>query len=68
MRSCGLSATAELLVVCVDVFAEAGDVLIQDVFVLDALFKCYVWVGKAASRNEKKNGFAYAHVRTVRHL
>jgi len=34
----------------------------QDVFVLDAADKCFVWVGKGASPNEKKNGFAYAHV------
>ena len=37
-------------------------VLMQDVFVLDAADKCFVWVGKGASPNEKKNGFAYAHV------
>jgi len=34
----------------------------QDVFVLDTATKCFVWVGKGASPNEKKNGFAYAHV------
>ena len=37
-------------------------VLTQDVFVLDTAGKCFVWVGNGASANEKKNGFAYAHV------
>ena len=36
--------------------------LMQDVFVLDTTNNCFVWVGNKASANEKKNGFAYAHV------
>jgi len=43
-----------------------GDALLQDVFVLDTDTKCFVWVGSGASPNEKKNGFAYAHVSHIR--
>ena len=30
--------------------------------ILDSGDQCFVWIGKGASWNEKKNGFSYAHV------
>lgn len=34
----------------------------QDVFILDTMKGCYVWVGGRANAVEKKNGLSYAHV------
>lgn len=33
----------------------------NDVFIMDTQKGCYVWIGRRASAEEKKNGFAYAH-------
>lgn len=33
----------------------------NDVFMLDTPKQFFVWIGKGASENEKKNGFTYAH-------
>jgi gelsolin len=33
----------------------------NDVFILDTPKSCFVWVGKGASPDERKNGFGYAH-------
>lgn len=33
----------------------------NDVFILDSGKHCYVWVGRNASQDEKKNGLSYAH-------
>lgn len=38
-----------------------SDLDTNDVFIVDTPKGCYVWVGKGASPNEKKNGFGYAH-------
>jgi len=37
-------------------------IVVQDVFILDTQKGCYVWVGRGANPNERKNGFGYAHV------
>merc|ERR1712038_509486 len=37
-----------------------ADFCANDVFILDCGKAAYVWIGKDASPNEKKNGFAYA--------
>lgn len=33
----------------------------NDVFIVDTVKSCFVWVGKGASPTEKRNGFGYAH-------
>jgi gelsolin len=38
-----------------------SDLDTKDVFILDTPKSCFVWVGKGASPDEKKNGFGYAH-------
>jgi gelsolin len=38
-----------------------SDLDTNDVFILDTPKSCFVWVGKGASPDEKKNGFGYAH-------
>ena len=36
----------------------------KDVFVVDTGKSLYVWIGKGASPDEKKNAMTYAHVRS----
>jgi len=43
---------------CVKLFC----INVQDVFIMDTQKGCYVWIGRRASAEEKKNGFVYAHV------
>jgi gelsolin len=38
-----------------------SDLDTMDVFILDTPKSCFVWVGKGASPDERKNGFGYAH-------
>jgi len=38
-----------------------GDFDSNDVFILDVGNHCFVWVGQAASPNERQNGLGYAH-------
>ncbi|WP_395239513.1 gelsolin/scinderin family protein, partial [Salmonella sp. s54412] len=33
----------------------------DEVFIADTGKEVFVWIGKTASKNEKKNGLAYAH-------
>ena len=36
---------------------------VQDVFIVDGLDECFVWIGKDASTTERKQAMSYAHVR-----
>ena len=38
------------------------------VFIADTGKRCFVWVGRGASRAEKQNAMSYAHVRSLHKL
>ena len=37
----------------------------KDVFIVDGLKECFVWIGKDASPIERKQAMSYAHVRIL---
>ena len=43
-------------------FVAAINSILQDVFIVDTTKEVFVWVGKKASVDERRNGMTYAHV------
>lgn len=52
----------KLFLLCYICCNYVANVSLQDVFIVDTGKECFVWIGCRASREEKQNAMAYAHV------